>query len=490
MVTRVLLVAPPSPIRTQGPPLMMMYLGAALRRAGKEVAVLDMASPYGPRRAGDLQASIERLDPTVLGMTLFTETTLAGYRLLEELGPAPLGQVRVAGGPHATAVPEEPLDRGFDVVVRGEGEQTLVELVEAMERGGSLESVQGLCWRDSGGVLHRTPDRARLRDLDELPRPLEAHDLFPREWYIPPYRSGSMHAAIITSRGCPGACTFCSNQVTGRSYRYHSPDRVLQEMQDWHRLEGACSFSFHDDAFTVQRERLRKLCRGMRDLEFSPLWWCEARADQVDAERAEAMARSGCSTVVLGAESGDPGVLDRIGKGITPQAVWDALLAARQAGLRTQLNFMFGFPDETEAELDRTLAFMQRVAALVDGFTPMGVVVPYPGTALYRGFHRQKGFSGWWLQEKRVRHLQVEVPVERMLGATVDDIIELHRSLEQGVLDAGLIPYKPEVRAAIQRCLEFRREHNRGKMSEWTRGTQQESEQDGLHLLAGEADPS
>lgn len=456
-----LLATVPSPVRTANPPLGQLYLAASLRAAGIEVRLLDLASLYGPRDVETLAAAIDDQQPEILGFTLFTETALYGYDLLDLLG-ARDGLCIVAGGPHATAEPAEALDHGFDVVVRGEGEETLLELVRALRTGGDLSTVAGLAWLDDNGTLRSSPRRAFPAELDLLPSPLGVLDLCERNRYIAPGTSGAITPAVITSRGCPGRCTFCANHVSGRRYRFHTARRVIKEVRGWQEREEAVAFFFQDTSFTANRERLIELCHGLGELDRPITWICKSRCDHLDLERARAMAAAGCTTVFLGMESGDAGVLKRIGKGITPHEIEDSLIAARKAGLRTHVHIMLGFPDETVAELDATCALMERLAPLVDGFCSHGILVPYPGTAIYQAWHDVLGCTRWWLDRDRLGSMNV--PLQREGGeapTTVDEIIALHAAIEKGLLAAELVRYENDVRQAIERCLVFRRVHNR-----------------------------
>jgi hypothetical protein len=229
-------------------------------------------------------------------------------------------------------------------------------------------------------------------------------------------------------------------------------------MRALHERQGTTAFFFHDDAFTAHRPRLLELCARMAELPFRASWLCEARADQLDDERARAMARAGCTTVIVGVESGDPGVLRRIRKGLSLATAERALCSVRDAGMRPHANFMLGFPDETEAELDNTLRFMQHIAPWVDSLGVAGIVIPYPGTRLYQQHHHSCGFTHWWLDQARMARLQAVV-LDGAGMQTREDVVALARALEHAVLDARLIPYSTDVREAIERCLEFRREH-------------------------------
>ena len=400
--------------------------------------------------------------PTVVGFSVFTETALNAYGLAEALGPRD-GIKLVAGGPHATARPREALERGFDVVVRHEGENTLVELCRALGSGSDLSAVRGITYRGQSDDVLQTPDPP-LVDLDRLAQPTDAFEFFPRNWYIEPTGHGRLAPQLLTSRGCPGHCTFCSDVVSGKRYRFHSTFRVVEEVRVWYEREGTTVFAFVDTAFTVNRMRVFELCQRLQSLSFEPRWWCEARVDQLDAPRLGAMAKAGCFSVVMGIESGDPGVLARVRKGIDLHAVEDTLRAARNVGIRCQVNFMFGFPDETPRELDNSLRFMERISPYVDMFNPLGIVIPYPGTPLYSEYHTSMGFTEWWLDKERVERVNT-IPPELPPDCTVDDVLAWNAAREQLVLEAHLIPYPTEVREAIQRCLDFRREHNRMRLT-------------------------
>ncbi|MBN1946446.1 MAG: radical SAM protein [Bradymonadales bacterium] len=462
-----LLVSPPSGVPTNLPPLALLYLASALRRRRHQVRLLDMDSPHSPADASGLADLVEQWRPDVLGVGICSETALAVYHLLEVLGPMP-GLLKVAGGAHATALPQEPLEHGFDVVVRGEGEVTLVELVEAVAAGQGIEDIAGLALRGRDGRVVSTAERRRVEALDSLASPVEVLDLLPRPDLIGPMSTLAVVPTILSSRGCPGLCRFCANLVHGRQYRYHSPRRVLDEIESWHRATGNHLLNFCDAAFTAHRRRLLELCRAMSALSFRPSWWCEARADQLDAELAAALVGAGCTTVLVGVESGDEGVLERIGKPIPLERTVRALEQCKEAGLVTEVSIMLGFPDETVEELENTLAFMQRIAHAVDLFRPLGLVVPYPGTAIYEQFHRSCGFTGWWLDPGRSLALREVNPPEVVSGHPAA-VVEAHAALEEAFLEAQPIPYSDEVTAAIRRCLGYRRQHNRRVLEGRTR---------------------
>src|SRR5205823_12826517 len=243
-MARLFLINPPTDETVRTPLLSFLYLGAALRRAGHEVAVLDCSAPFGPREHAGIVARALAWKPSLIGLhckTLYAQDTYALARAFQGCG-VPL----VCGGPHPTVAPLEPLAQGFDFSVRGEGEETLVELCDALDGKRPLAEVRSLAW--PGGL---NPSRGFLLDLDALASPLDALDLFDPRWYGAERTVAP--AGLLASRGCPAACTFCSNNVTGRRFRYRSAVKIAEEIRELARRTDFMAFSFFDDSFAVGR---------------------------------------------------------------------------------------------------------------------------------------------------------------------------------------------------------------------------------------------
>ena len=399
-MARVFLVNPPSPEPVRTPLLSFCHLAASLRQAGHEVGLLDASAPNAPHDHDEIELRVAAFAPDLVGLHLKTLHVQPAYALAERLAKFTL----VAGGPHATIVPDEPLARGFRYAIRGEGEEALVELADAVDttqrRPGqrALADIAGLSWLDRGMVRHN-PARPFLTELDRLAPPLSALDLFDPSWYAALPGTTLAPAGLLSSRGCPAACTFCSNDVTGRKFRYRSARSVADEVALLRERHGLLGFSFFDDSFAVGRRRVRELCDAITSIG-APVWWtCTAHPAHLDREVLADMKRAGCSGVDIGMESADPGMLVRIGKGVTVERVLDVLAWCRDLDIHTVVNLMFGWPDETDAELDATIGFLDRAASLAGGFNARGVVVPYPGTQVYDQNHERFGFTGWWIRE-------------------------------------------------------------------------------------------
>ncbi|GAB4345322.1 MAG: radical SAM protein [Gammaproteobacteria bacterium] len=449
-MARVLLINPPSPERLGAPLLGQQYVAAALLARGCEVKVIDAAARHFPHDSDWIVEQTERFAPHIVGMGLFTRWVWHAYRLAERLrGRFPL---LVAGGPHATVRADETLRHGFDVAVIGEGELTIGELVEVIEGRRALADVGGIRYRAAGGEILSGRDTSFIDDLDRLASPLLAQDLYDPAWYDD---SGDerVPGGLLTSRGCPARCTFCANYVTGRGFRYRSPANVVAELNAYHRRSGLRFFPFWDDALTTNRRRLRELCEALaRDVAFPLGWSAITRASQVNPEMLAAMKRAGLIAVNFGVESGDDEVLRAIKKGVTTDQVVRALEWSKAAGLRTAANFMLGFPQEDSTALERTLAFMQRIAPLVDSFSTLGVLIPYPGTPLYEEYHQHYGFTDWWLKERYSRWEEAP-PIEAF-----DDYYRYY--IDDQALALDFFRYDRERRDLIRECLRFKAEHN------------------------------
>jgi radical SAM superfamily enzyme YgiQ (UPF0313 family) len=390
-VARVFLINPPSPEPVRTPLLSFCHLAAALRAGGHEVALLDASAPFAPHAHGEIVERVAAFAPDLVGLHLKTLHVQPAYALAAELGAFQL----VAGGPHATIVPDEPLARGFSWVVRGEGEVALVELADVIDGVRRAADVEGLSWRDRGMIRHNKA-RGFNTELDALAPPLDALELFDPAWYgaaamVPP-------AGLLSSRGCPAACTFCSNDVTGRRFRYRSAPSVAREIAELGARFGLVGFSFFDDSFAVGKRRVRELCDAITAAN-TPVWWtCTAHPAHLDRDVLADMRRAGCAGIDIGMESADPATLVRIGKGVTVERVLAVLGWCAELGIHTVVNLMFGWPDETDDELEATIGFLERAAPLAGGFNARGVVVPYPGTQIYEANHERFGFSGWWIR--------------------------------------------------------------------------------------------
>jgi len=458
-MARVFLINPPTDETVRSPLLSFLYLAASLQRAGHQVALADGSAPHGPRTNQELAERALSFAPDLIGVHAKTLYAQDAYALAKSLGEslARLGSTArlVCGGPHATVAPLEPLAHGFQFSVRGEGEETLVELADALDGKGSLGGVRSLAYRGPTGALELNPSRGLLLDLDAVASPLEALGLFDPAWYgatslVPP-------SGLLSSRGCPAACTFCSNNVTGRRFRYRTAQSIIDEITELQQRASFTAFTFFDDSFAVGRRRMEELCGELARLPAKVSWTCTAHPAHLDREILRAMQAGGCGGVDIGMESGDPDMLLRIGKGVTVERVLEVLTSASELGLHCMLNLMFGWPDETPDELRRPLAFIEEAAPLAAAFNARGVLVPYPGTLVYDQNHARFGFTEWWLREKPLRYQPFPADwspreVERAYAA-------------DAALERNFFRLPPAALELIQAGLDRKAAHTYGKVS-------------------------
>lgn len=450
-MAKVMLVLPHLPQRMGSPYLGQQYIAASLLSAGHQVIAIDEAAiRWDGGDNGVLQAA-EQHAPDMIGMTLFTYNALRGYALASQLQ----GKTRciVAGGPHVTVDPSEPLAHGFHAAISGEGELLVRQLAAFLDSGGDPPSGGGLHWANDPPSCAR----ATLEDLDQLAFPLESYPSYNPAWYSD--ASLIIPGGLMTSRGCPARCTFCANYVTGRAYRWRSPQNVIREMSLLKERHGVMHFPFWDDAFTARRSRLNDMCDAiLAEPSLKHITWtCITPGNMVKPHDLERMRKAGCVAINFGIESGDYNILKDIQKGQRPEHVKEAVAAAKAAGMMTIVNFMFGFPNEGVPELQRTADLMANLSDSTDYFNNRGVLVPFPGTSIYDQHHQSYGFTKWWLNPKNI----IDEPNIHVLDPRkVQEYLEIDPTL-----DLDFFHYSDPVREQIAACVRFKAQHNASSLA-------------------------
>ena len=394
--TKILLIYPPS--RTQSHfscPMGLLMLGAVLENAGYDVRLLD-ANAVGRRLTSDEIVEIAtHMRPDVIGITLVTPLVKEAYRLASGLRAC--GAKLIAGGPHATLLPDEPLDQGFDAVVVGEGEPTIVEAVEATLGRRPMDSVLGLAYRGTDGQVRRNEPRPLVADLDSLPPPAR-HLVDPADFGA----TADLHAHVFTSRGCPGRCAYCAGGLFGKEFRFRSADSVVDEMIALNRDYGTRHFYFVDDAMTMDKQRAIRICQRMIDERLGFTWNMMTRIDSVDEELLDLAARAGCKQIDFGVESGNPETLKRIHKPHTADMVRRVIPMTHRYGIRPVAFFILGFPWEDPQAVDTTVRLMNDLSPYVT-FQPAiaSVLIPFPGTELYDLYKDEYNLTQWWVSDNR-----------------------------------------------------------------------------------------
>ncbi len=341
------------------PPNGLLYIAAVLEAHDCRVKVLDGLRQF--MTAEDVLRQVEAFRPDLIGLTLATiafHRAVALARMIKDRRPeTPI----VVGGPDVSArladyqahLPDYPLD----LAVYGEGEDTVVELVDALRDGGDLGSIAGLIHQVDGRAVVNPP-RAFHNDLDNLPLPAR-HLLPDLQGYRPNLLTYKRRpwTTMITSRGCPNQCTFCDRSLFGQRYRARSAQNVFDEMKHLSEQFGIREISFMDDTFTIRRRRVARLCDLLIDSGMDLTWMCFARANNLTRELLAKMRLAGCWMISLGIESGDAGILEVIKKGIDLDQVRRVCRWANQLGIAIRGLFMLGLPTETKQSIQRTIDF-------------------------------------------------------------------------------------------------------------------------------------
>lgn len=367
-----------------GEPLNLLYLAAYLREnTGCEISILDTEA-LGLSYAG-IKNKLNKEAPDVVGITCPTPTMkhvtkIAG--IVKEVNP---DCAVVAGGPHPTALPEKVAEiPDIDFVVVGEGELTLLELVNAFNsKEKSYEHINGLSYK-SGDKIFLTNPRELIRDLDTIPFP--ARDMIDRSlYYSAPTKKVSSEEKstyIITARGCPYDCIFCLSKVIWhRKVRYRSPKNVVDEIEECVNKYGLREFNFIDDTFTLSESRVTKICEEIRKRNLEISWICFGRANHVSVSMLNEMKKAGCKRISFGLESGSQEILDIMRKNLTLDQAHKAVKMAKDAGLEVHATFMLGNIGETTETIKETIKFAK---GLELDYATSFITTPYPGTDLYK----------------------------------------------------------------------------------------------------------
>jgi radical SAM superfamily enzyme YgiQ (UPF0313 family) len=351
-------------------PLGVGFLGTLLKQHGHEVRLFDQ----NVEGAGDegLSQLVADFQPDIAGFSVITPNYPVArqqIRRLRQLHP----DVRIlAGGIHATLFPEDLLGDGADVVVLGEGEPVILELVAGVAEGRDLSGLPGLLFRTCAGEVVRTAGRCQTTALDELP-------FVDRNLY---HLSKYTHHSMLASRGCPHHCAFCCNYTgtvrsDGVAVRWHQ--NVIAEMEHLRDVHGAREIFFADDIFLLRKPDILDFCRACAARRVGVQWIGQMRADRVDSTVAEAMRAAECQRVYFGVESGSDRILREAKKGMTTAQIRRGIRAALDAGLRVKTGWIYGLPGSLEEQYE-SIPFM---LDLRPHEISIHQLIPFPGTIYY-----------------------------------------------------------------------------------------------------------
>lgn len=355
-------------------PLGLAYIAAVLEREGYTVEILDCIANLIELET--LKKEIARIKPDIVGITCLTPMSARSVDAAKAVRDTHNCTI-VMGGPHVSILPEEVLNVA-DVAVMGEGEQTMLEIVKCIESNGELNSIKGISFKDGDKVIITDP--RPYANLDSIPLP--ARHLLPMSKYHPTPANYTKLPCVtmITTRGCPFGCIYCSKSACGKIVRYRSPDNVIHEVEYLIKEFNAREILFWDDVFTLNKKRAEQICDLMIEKNINIPWTCESRVDCVTENLLTKMKKAGCWQIGYGVESGDPDILKKIKKGITLEEVQRAFKWTREAGIHVRAYFMIGLPGETKGQILHTIEMAKKLDPDIAQFC---ITTPYPGTELF-----------------------------------------------------------------------------------------------------------
>ena len=351
----------------------LCYLHASLLESGFNSLIAN----FSAWPTSNIIDELLHFKPDIIGISQWTHNRHHSVELASLCRKIVPDSLIIMGGGHATFCYEEILttDSPVDIVVRGEAEMTLMELVAAACSKWKWQNIAGIAFRDRGKIVVTTP-RENIDNLDTLPLPVRYLDISVG------IDLELQSEFIVTSRGCPSTCFFCSSpDFWGKKVRFRSPDAIVEEILLIRRKYGLIYFSIRDDTFTADRKRVIEFCRLLQEQDANILWNCQSRVTAIDEELLIQMKLAGCECIQLGVESGSPRILRQLGKNILPVQIEKACKLIREIGINLSVYLISNIPGETNDDLLKTVELVRHVQP-DDGY--VSPLAYYPGTQLYK----------------------------------------------------------------------------------------------------------
>jgi anaerobic magnesium-protoporphyrin IX monomethyl ester cyclase len=400
------------------PNLGMAILAAILEKKGYAVKILDAFSLSLNNQ--QIIEYVKKVNPKIIGISSVTANFGQAMDILEAIKATDQQIITIYGGPHVTIMPDSVLkSKNVDYIVLGEAEKTIVELIgHLLHKKGDLENIKGIGYKDNEGKIKLTSGRDFIKDIDDIPMP--AYHLLPMD----SYRAygwldlGRKFCSMITSRGCPFQCTYCtSSKIFGYRWRYRSVENVFKEIMLLYNKYGIRHIYFQDDEFTVNHQRVLDICNKIIENKLDLVWECLTRVSHVDEELLKKMGEAGCKSILYGIECGYQEGIDKINKKITLEQAIDAVRLSKKYGISPKVTFMMGFPWEGKEEIKKTISFAKK---LNGDLTFFNVLNPYPGTPLYDQIKKDNLFVGGYSWDRYSPH--GETPVIRTKHLTENEL--------------------------------------------------------------------
>ena len=364
-------------------PLGIYYIASYVRNHGFQVHCIDAEAQR--LENSEIVSKIKEKTPDIIGLSSTTVAFQRTVALAHEIKVAFPHLPVVIGGPHATSNIQNVMNNPvFDYLIYGEGEETFVDLLHALERENDgkdiLSSIHGLAYRKNG-LVKINPPRDYIQELDTIPFP--AYDLIPDFTVYHPDPSNYRFIPvvnIITSRGCPNHCTFCDRGVFGQKLRQRSPENVAEEIAFLVKRYGVREIAFVDDTFTIGKQRIQNIFTLLQQKGIQISWTCMSRINTVDYETLAFMKKMGCWKIKFGIESGDESILKKIRKNIDLKIAREVISYCKKLRISTSGFFIIGHPGETKESIEKTIRYALDVP--LDDIV-VTINTPMPGSVQY-----------------------------------------------------------------------------------------------------------
>jgi radical SAM superfamily enzyme YgiQ (UPF0313 family) len=375
------------------PPIGLLYLAGYLEKfSEEEIFVLDAHTEKMSHL--DVKNYISRLKPDVVGVYFSTYYLEDGAITVRNIKDVSREIVTIVGGPHSVLYPEETIKiPEVDYVMVGESEKSFNQLIKYLKKKNfqAIENMPNVVTKNN---QTKNPVRERIENLDELPFP--ARHLTNFRKYTSILAKKNPITTVISSRGCPFKCYFCSNIESGQKVRYRSAKNVVDELQMIGEKFGIYDILFFDELFTSNRKRTLDICDEIIRRGLKIRWHCRSRADVLDEEMIKKMKKAGCRLIQFGIETGNQRLQKVINKNLNLEKVRNIVKMVYDEGIYTYADFMFGLPTETEEETKKTLEY---ALSLKLDYAVFGMFHPVPGSVFYDEGIREKLFSDYWREE-------------------------------------------------------------------------------------------
>lgn len=411
---KILLFAPPSETAassSESYPLALGYMGAVLEKEGHEVEVFNSIHENWEKIKPNIIDIIKSKNPDIVGISSMTNNRGSAFelaRLAKEISP----KIKVIlGGVHPTLMTKQILENfPLDFIVVGEGEETIVELVKAIKKKAKLsriKKIKGIAFKHDGKVIVTAP-RPFIKNLDHIP--------FPKHSYFKENIVKNKAAYLITSRGCPYRCKFCTSSVHwGRMMRQRSVKNVIKEIKLIKKeFPYVKKIYFNDDEFILNEKWVKNFCNSFLKEKINLEWDCIGRVNSINEEIVKLMKSAGCTKVNLGIESGSPKMLRLMDKKITKEQIIEAFEVCKKHGLAAGIFLMVGLPGEDKKTIKETIKLIKKIN---HGQLPLpGLYQVFPGNEIYELAKRQGFISDdYWLTKKPAPFYTYENSRRRLL---------------------------------------------------------------------------